>query len=156
MPASISVRDLHKRYGDIAAVYGVTFEVEQGDFFGILGPNGAGKTTTLETIEGLRQPDSRVATQSRTAAEDRRPATGVVVLRAAISVEQIRWRGRLVASQRHRPGESERSQRPAPKGQPPRNLSGSKDRTEQAALERRLGDRGGADKAATPDSWSYL
>ncbi|GII93654.1 ABC transporter ATP-binding protein [Sinosporangium siamense] len=40
------------------AVNGVTFEVEEGEFFGILGPNGAGKTTTLEIIEGLRQADS--------------------------------------------------------------------------------------------------
>jgi len=58
MPATISVRDLHKSYGQVAAVDGVTFEVEQGEFFGILGPNGAGKTTTLEIIEGLREPDS--------------------------------------------------------------------------------------------------
>jgi ABC-2 type transport system ATP-binding protein len=58
VPASISVRDLHKRYGDVAAVDGVSIEVEQGEFFGILGPNGAGKTTTLEIIEGLRKPDS--------------------------------------------------------------------------------------------------
>ena len=41
-----------------AAVDGVTFDVEQGEFFGILGPNGAGKTTTLEIVEGLRQADS--------------------------------------------------------------------------------------------------
>ena len=58
MPATISVRDLRKSYGQVAAVDGVTFEVEQGEFFGILGPNGAGKTTTLEIIEGLREPDS--------------------------------------------------------------------------------------------------
>ena len=58
MPATISVRDLHKSYGQVAAVDGVTFEVAQGEFFGILGPNGAGKTTTLEIIEGLREPDS--------------------------------------------------------------------------------------------------
>jgi ABC-2 type transport system ATP-binding protein len=58
MPATISVRDLHKSYGQLAAVDGVTFEVEQGEFFGILGPNGAGKTTTLEIVEGLREPDS--------------------------------------------------------------------------------------------------
>jgi ABC-2 type transport system ATP-binding protein len=58
MPATISVRDLHKSYGQVAAVDGVTFTVEQGEFFGILGPNGAGKTTTLEIIEGLREPDS--------------------------------------------------------------------------------------------------
>ena len=58
MPATISVRDLHKSYGDVAAVDGVSFEVEQGEFFGLLGPNGAGKTTTVEIIEGLRRPDS--------------------------------------------------------------------------------------------------
>src|SRR5262249_49099797 len=57
MPATISVRELRKAYGKVLAVDGVTFEVEQGEFFGILGPNGAGKTTTLEIIEGLREPD---------------------------------------------------------------------------------------------------
>ena len=58
MPATITVRDLRKSYGDVAAVDGVSLEVGQGEFFGILGPNGAGKTTTLEIIEGLREPDS--------------------------------------------------------------------------------------------------
>jgi len=57
MPATISVRDLRKSYGQVTAVDGITFEVEQGEFFGILGPNGAGKTTTLEIAEGLREPD---------------------------------------------------------------------------------------------------
>src|SRR6202035_633729 len=57
MPATISVRDLRKSYGRVLAVDGVTFEVDQGEFFGILGPNGAGKTTTLEIIEALRDPD---------------------------------------------------------------------------------------------------
>jgi len=55
--ATISVRDLRKSYGSVAAVDGVTFEVAQGEFFAILGPNGAGKTTTLEILEGLRKPD---------------------------------------------------------------------------------------------------
>lgn len=45
-------------YGDLRAVDGVSFEVAEGEFFGILGPNGAGKTTTLELIEGLRKPHS--------------------------------------------------------------------------------------------------
>src|SRR6185312_3587292 len=58
VPATITVSDLRKSYGDVAAVDGISFEVSQGEFFGILGPNGAGKTTTLEIIEGLRQPDS--------------------------------------------------------------------------------------------------
>ncbi len=57
MPSIISVRELRKSYGTVAAVAGVSFEVEKGEFFGILGPNGAGKTTTLEILEGLREPD---------------------------------------------------------------------------------------------------
>jgi ABC-2 type transport system ATP-binding protein len=57
MPPTISVQGLRKSYGQLAAVAGVSFEVEQGEFFGILGPNGAGKTTTLEMLEGLREPD---------------------------------------------------------------------------------------------------
>jgi len=55
--ATIVVEGLRKRYGDLVAVDGVSFSVEEGEFFGILGPNGAGKTTTLEMIEGLREPD---------------------------------------------------------------------------------------------------
>lgn len=57
MPQTIEVTGLRKRYGDVQAVDGVTFGVEEGEFFGILGPNGAGKTTTLEIIEGLREAD---------------------------------------------------------------------------------------------------
>lgn len=53
----IRVHDLYKRYGDLAAVDHIGFEVNAGEIFGILGPNGAGKTTTLEILEGLRQPD---------------------------------------------------------------------------------------------------
>jgi ABC-2 type transport system ATP-binding protein len=54
----IRVSDLRKCYGDVKAVDGVTFEVGKGEVFGMLGPNGAGKTTTIETLEGLRNPDS--------------------------------------------------------------------------------------------------
>jgi ABC-2 type transport system ATP-binding protein len=54
----IEVTDLVKRYGDRAAVDGLSFSVEEGEIFGILGPNGAGKTTTVESIAGLRTPDS--------------------------------------------------------------------------------------------------
>jgi ABC-2 type transport system ATP-binding protein len=54
----IEVSNLEKKYGDINAVNGVSFSVEQGEVFGILGPNGAGKTTTVEIIEGLRKPNA--------------------------------------------------------------------------------------------------
>ncbi len=53
----LEVRNLSKRYGDLVAVDGVTFTVQQKEIFGILGPNGAGKTTTLEMIETLREID---------------------------------------------------------------------------------------------------
>ena len=55
---AIEVTDLTMAYGELRAVDGVSFEVADGEFFGILGPNGAGKTTTLEIIEGLRTPDA--------------------------------------------------------------------------------------------------
>jgi ABC-2 type transport system ATP-binding protein len=57
MSDTIVVEDLRKRYGNVKAVDGVSFEVEEGEFFGILGPNGAGKTTILEIVEGLREAD---------------------------------------------------------------------------------------------------
>jgi ABC-2 type transport system ATP-binding protein len=56
--SAIEVEDLAMAYGELRAVDGVSFEVAEGQFFGILGPNGAGKTTTLEMIEGLRKPDA--------------------------------------------------------------------------------------------------
>ncbi len=54
----IEVEDLVKVYGDTHAVNGTSFEVYEGEVFGLLGENGAGKTTTLEIIEGLRKPTS--------------------------------------------------------------------------------------------------
>jgi ABC-2 type transport system ATP-binding protein len=54
----ISVKDFRKTYGDFVAVEGISFNVNKGEIFGLLGPNGAGKTTTLESLEGIRSPDS--------------------------------------------------------------------------------------------------
>jgi ABC-2 type transport system ATP-binding protein len=54
----LQVENLIKRYGDVEAVRGVSFNVEEGEVFGLLGPNGAGKTSTVEIMEGLRTPDS--------------------------------------------------------------------------------------------------
>jgi len=53
----LSIENLTKRFGDIVAVDGVSFEVAKGESFGFLGPNGAGKSTTLNVLSGLLIPD---------------------------------------------------------------------------------------------------
>jgi len=53
----VKVKELRKTYGKTVAVDNISFEVYEGEIFGMVGPNGAGKTTTIECIEGLRQPD---------------------------------------------------------------------------------------------------
>jgi ABC-2 type transport system ATP-binding protein len=53
----IQVLKVRKAYGQTVAVDEVSFEVDDGEIFGLIGPNGAGKTTTMECIEGLRRPD---------------------------------------------------------------------------------------------------
>ena len=57
MSPKVSVRDLKKRYGSVEAARGVSFEIRDGEIFGLIGPNGAGKTTTVECVIGLREPD---------------------------------------------------------------------------------------------------
>ncbi|MBU7598032.1 ABC transporter ATP-binding protein [Streptomyces sp. P38-E01] len=54
----IEVSGLSKAYGPKRAVEDVSFEVREGEIFGVLGPNGAGKTTTVECVIGLRTPDT--------------------------------------------------------------------------------------------------
>src|SRR6187200_3070029 len=58
MTSIITVANIHKHYGKTIAVDDVSFDVRQGEIFGLIGPNGAGKTTTLECVEGLRVPDA--------------------------------------------------------------------------------------------------
>jgi ABC-2 type transport system ATP-binding protein len=57
MKTIIQVNELTKTYHKTLAVDGVSFEVMEGEIFGMVGPNGAGKTTTIECIEGLRKLD---------------------------------------------------------------------------------------------------
>lgn len=54
----LRVRDVQKRYGDVLAVDGITFDVAPGEIFGLLGPNGAGKTSLIRMIVDILRPDA--------------------------------------------------------------------------------------------------
>ncbi len=64
---AIQVQDLHKDYGDVYAVQGVSFDVQSGEVFSLLGPNGAGKSTIISMLSCLLEPtqgDARVSGHS--------------------------------------------------------------------------------------------
>jgi ABC-2 type transport system ATP-binding protein len=52
---AVEVRELVKDYGNFRAIKGISFEVNEGEIFGLIGPNGAGKTTALRVIATLLQ-----------------------------------------------------------------------------------------------------
>ena len=62
MPAILEVQNLVKKYGDLAAVKGISFSVMEGEIFSLLGPNGAGKSTTISVLSTLFPPTSGEAT----------------------------------------------------------------------------------------------
>jgi ABC-2 type transport system ATP-binding protein len=78
---AVEVHDLHKSYGEVHAVRGISFGVDTGEIVAVLGPNGAGKTTTIEMLEGFRAPTSGTA---RVLGTD--PATGGSAFRARIGI----------------------------------------------------------------------
>ena len=88
----IEVRDLHKSYGEVRAVRGVSFSVERGEVFGMLGPNGAGKTTTVEILEGLR---TRDAGDVRVLALDPDRAGRAIKARIGVQLQQVALYPRL-------------------------------------------------------------
>jgi branched-chain amino acid transport system ATP-binding protein len=54
----LQVKDIHVHYGSVAALKGITIEVDEADFVTLIGSNGAGKSTTLRTISGLDHPSA--------------------------------------------------------------------------------------------------
>jgi hypothetical protein len=62
MAAILQVRDLVKKYGDLAAVKGISFDIQEDEICSLLGPNGAGKTTTISVLSTLYAPTSGDAT----------------------------------------------------------------------------------------------
>ena len=100
----IEVRDLHKAFGSVKAVDGVSFKAEDGRITGLLGPNGAGKTTTLRMLYTLMRPDrGQVLVDGIDAAADPtgvRRRLGVLpdsrgLYKRLSSRENIRYFGRL-------------------------------------------------------------
>ncbi len=66
MQTAIAISGVRKSYGKTEALRGVSFDIQQGEFFGLLGPNGAGKSTLISVIAGLVQADAgRVAVLGR-------------------------------------------------------------------------------------------
>ena len=63
----ITAQNLLKRFGNITAVNGVSFQIQKGETFGLLGPNGAGKTTTINMMMGALKPDGGSITLNGTA-----------------------------------------------------------------------------------------
>jgi len=54
---AVFIDQVHKRFGAVKALNGVSFSIEQGEFFGLLGPNGAGKSTLINSLAGLTRAD---------------------------------------------------------------------------------------------------
>jgi len=80
-PVVLSVRGLRKRYGELEAVRGVSFDIREGETYGLLGPNGAGKSTTISIVCGLLTRDAGDVTV------DGKPIdTGAVAAKAGIGV----------------------------------------------------------------------
>ena len=93
--AVITVEGLTKRFGELVAVDGLSFAVDQGTVVGFLGPNGAGKTTTLRTLLGLVTPTSGAARI------DGRPYRALT--------EPVRQVGALLEASSFHPGRSARN-----------------------------------------------
>jgi multidrug/hemolysin transport system ATP-binding protein len=78
MDKAICVNSLYKSYGDLPAVKGISFDVEQGTFFAFLGPNGAGKSTTISIVCSLLPKDSGDVTILGKDPEEARGEIGMV------------------------------------------------------------------------------
>src|SRR5499426_3861014 len=98
--AALRVVDLHKNYGEVEAVRGVTFDVRPGEVFGLIGPDGAGKTTTFQILAGVMEATSGVADVFGRPAREMRSQTGYLTQTFSLYpdltvLENIRYIGDL-------------------------------------------------------------
>lgn len=91
----IRVKNLVKKFGELTAVKGLTFEVRQGEIFAFLGPNGAGKTTTIKMLTTLLRPTSGTieldGLDPTVKAKEARQRFGIVFQDPSLDVEQTAW-----------------------------------------------------------------
>ncbi len=97
MDRILKADSLVKRFGNITAVDGISFEIHRGEIFGFLGPNGAGKTTTIKMMSGLLKPDSGKVTIGNS---DNRKSIGIcpqhiVIWDNLTCLEQITFLGKM-------------------------------------------------------------
>ncbi len=89
--AAIEVRDLRKTYGDVEAVAGISFEIAEGEVYGLLGHNGAGKSTTVEILEGHRTATSGgvsvLGMDPATTDRELRDRIGIVLQTSAVELQ---------------------------------------------------------------------
>lgn len=104
MAAVLTADGLIKSFGDLTAVSGVSFAIEEGETFGLLGPNGAGKTTSISMVAGLLEPDGGQihvsGTPIRTTSTEGKASIGLVPQELAIypdltAAENLSFFGRL-------------------------------------------------------------
>src|SRR6516225_2605514 len=97
---AIRVRDLWKRYGPLDALRGISFEVDEGEIFGLIGPDGAGKTSTFQILAGVMEATDGLAEVFGRPAREARPLTGYLTeafsLYPDLTVaENLRYAGNL-------------------------------------------------------------
>ena len=81
---AIHVEELYKKYGTVEAIRGITFQVRQGEIFGLIGPDGAGKTSTFQILAGVMEASSGIANVFGMPAREMRAQTAIS-LRALLS-----------------------------------------------------------------------
>ena len=99
-PIAIRVANLTKRYGDLEAVHGISFDIREREIFGLIGPDGAGKTSTFQVLAGVMEASGGTAEVFGRPAREMRSQTGYLTQTVSLYpdltvLENIRYIGDL-------------------------------------------------------------